>query len=73
MSVIEHLKKSIRRFADSIPDQTKANIDAKYNFDKDNNALLETFAYVDSVLNENQDSRNIHDVLKDISEKCKRI
>ena len=44
---MEYIKKIIQQFADSIPEQTKANVDAKHNFDNDNNALLKAFAEID--------------------------
>lgn len=71
---MEHMKEVIKQLAGSIPEQTKANVDAKYNFDKDNKALLEAFANIGIALrDENGDYRNTYDVLKDMSEKYEQL
>lgn len=71
---MEYMKEVIKQLADSVPEQTKANVDAKYNFDKDNKALLEAFANIGIALrDENGDYRNTYDVLKDMSEKYEQL
>lgn len=71
---MEHMKEAIKQLAGSVPEQTKANVDAKYNFDKDNKALLEAFANIGIALrDENGDYRNTYDVLKDMSEKYEQL
>ena len=71
---MEHMKEVIKQLAGSVPEQTKANVDAKYNFDKDNKALLETFANIGIALRDkNGDYRNTYDVLKDMSEKYEQL
>lgn len=71
---MEHMKEVIKQLAGSVPEQTKANVDAKYNFDKDNKALLEAFANIGIALrNESGDYRNTYDVLKDMSEKYEQL
>lgn len=71
---MEHMKEVIKQLAGSVPEQTKANVDAKYNFDKDNKALLEAFANIGIALrDENGDYRNTYDVLKDMSEKYEQL
>ena len=68
------MKEVIEQLAASVPEQTKANIDAKYNFDNDNKALIEAFANIGIALrDENGDYRNTHDVLKDMSEKYEQL
>lgn len=68
---MEHMKEVIEQLVASIPEKTKANVDAKYNFDNDNKALIEAFAEIGIALrDENGEFRNIYDVLKDMSEKC---
>lgn len=68
------MKEVIKQLAGSVPEQTKANVDAKYNFDKDNKALLEAFANIGIALrDENGDYRNTYDVLKDMSEKYEQL
>ena len=71
---MDYMKEVIRKLADSVPEQTKANVDAKYNFDKDNNTLIESFAKIGIALrDENGDYRNTYDVLKDMSEKYESL
>lgn len=71
---MDYMKKVIKQLADSVPEQTKANADAKYNFDKDNNALIESFEKIGIALrDENGDYRNTYDVLKDMSEKYESL
>lgn len=71
---MDYMKEVIRQLAASVPEQTKANVDAKYNFDKDNNALIEAFAKIGIALrDENGDYRNTYDVLKDMSEKYESL
>lgn len=71
---MEHMKEVIKQLAGSVPEQTKANVDAKYNFDKDNKALLKAFANIGIALrDENGDYRNTYDVLKDMSEKYEQL
>lgn len=71
---MEHMKEVIKQLAGSVPEQTKANVDAKYNFDKDNKALLEAFANIGIALrDENGDYRNTYDALKDMSEKYEQL
>lgn len=68
------MKELIKKIADSVPEQTKANVDARYNFDKDTEGLIEAFAKVGIALkNENGDFRNTSDVLKDMSEKYEQL
>lgn len=71
---MDYMKEVIEQLAASVPEQTKANVDAKYNFDKDNNALIEAFAKIAIALrDENGDYRNTYDVLKDMSEKYEQL
>ena len=68
------MKEVIEQLLASVPEQTKANVNAKYNFDKDNNALIDAFAKIGVALkDENGDYRNTYDVLKDMSEKYKQL
>lgn len=68
------MEEVIKQLADSVPEQTKANVDTKYNFDKDNKALIEAFAKIGIALrDENGDYRNTYDVLKDMSEKYEQL
>ena len=68
------MREVIKQLAGSVPEQTKANVDAKYNFDKDNKALIEAFAKIDiALIDENDDYHNTYDVLKDMSEKYKTV
>lgn len=71
---MDYMKEVIKQLAASVPEQTKANVDAKYNFDKDNNALIKAFAKIGiSLRDENGDYRNTYDLLKDMSEKYERL
>ena len=71
---MEYMKEVIEKLVASVPEQTKANVGAKYNFDKDNKALLEAFANIGIALrDENGDYRNTYDVLKDMSEKYEQL
>lgn len=71
---MEYMEELINKFVNSIPEQTKANVDAKYNFDKDNKALIESFAKIGVALrDENGDFRNTYDVFKDMSEKYEQL
>ena len=71
---MEHMKEVINKLVDSIPEQTKANVDAKYSFDKENKVLIESFAKIGVALrDENGDFRNTYDVLKDMSEKYEQL
>lgn len=68
------MKEVIKQLANSIPEQTNESIDTKYNFDKDNKALIEAFAKIGiSLRDENGDFRNTYDVLKDMSEKYEQL
>lgn len=40
---MEYIKELIKKFANSVPEQTKANVNAKYNFEEDNKTLFEAF------------------------------
>jgi len=71
---MEYIKEIIEKLAASVPEQTKANAEAKYNFDNDNKALIEAFAEIGIALrDENGDYRNTYDVLKDMSEKYEQL
>lgn len=71
---MNYMEEVIKQLADSVPEQTKANVDTKYNFDKDNKALIEAFAKIGIALrDENGDYRNTYDVLKDMSEKYEQL
>ena len=71
---MDYMKEVIEQLLASVPKQTKANVNAKYNFDKDNNALIDAFAKIGIALkDENGDYRNTYDVLKDMSEKYKQL
>ena len=71
---MDYMKAVIEQHLASVPEQTKANVNAKYNFDKDNNALIDAFAKIGIALkDENGDYRNTYDVLKDMSEKYKQL
>ena len=68
------MKEVIEQLAASVPEQAKANVDAKYNFDKDSNALINAFANIGIALrDENGDYRSTYDVLKDMSEKYEQL
>ena len=72
--MMDNMKEVIEQLLASVPEQTKANVNAKYNFDKDNNALIDAFAKIGIALkDENGDYRNTYDVLKDMSEKYKQL
>lgn len=71
---MEHMKEVIEKLAGSVPEQTKANADAKYNFDNDNKALIEALDSVGiSLRDENGDYRSLCDVLKDMGEKYEQL
>ena len=71
---MDYMKEVIEQLLASVPEQTKANVNAKYNFDKDNNALIDAFAKIGIALkDENGDYRNTYNVLKDMSEKYKQL
>ena len=71
---MDYMKEVIEQLLASVPEQTKTNVNAKYNFDKDNNALIDAFAKIGIALkDENGDYRNTYDVLKDMSEKYKQL
>ena len=71
---MEYMEEVIKKLAGSVPEQTKANANAKHNFDNDNKALIEAFAKIGIALrDENGDYRNTHDVLKDMSEKYEQL
>lgn len=71
---MEYMKELIKKLAAYVPEQTKANVDAKHNFDKDTKGLIEAFATVGIALrDENGDYRNTCDVLKDMSEKYEQL
>ena len=71
---MEYMKEVIERLAGSVPEQIKANVDAKYSFDNDNRALIEAFSKIGIALrDENGDYRNTQDVLKDMSEKYEQL
>ena len=71
---MDYMKEVIEQLLTFVPEQTKANVNAKYNFDKDNNALIDAFAKIGIALrDENGDYRNTYDVLKDMSEKYKQL
>ena len=71
---MDYMKEVIEQLLASVPEQTKANVNTKYNFDKDNNALIDAFAKIGIALkDENGDYRNTYDVLKDMSEKYKQL
>ena len=71
---MDYMKEVIEQLLASVPEQTKANVNAKYNFDKNNNALIDAFAKIGIALkDENGDYRNTYDVLKDMSEKYKQL
>lgn len=71
---MEYMKEVIKQLANSIPEQTNESIDTKYNFDKDNKALIEAFAKIGiSLRDENGDFRNTYDVLKDMSKKYEQL
>lgn len=64
------MEEAIKQLSDSVSEQTKENIDVKYNFDKDNKALIEAFAKIGiSLKDENGDFISTYDALKKISEK----
>lgn len=72
--IMEYMKEVIKKLTGSVPEQTKENVNAKYNFDKDTNALIESFAKIGIALrDENGDYRNTYDVLKDMSEKYEQL
>lgn len=71
---MEYMKELIKKLADSVPEQTKANVDARYNFDKNTKGLIEAFTKVGIALrDENGDFRNTSDVLKDMSKRYEQI
>ena len=70
VKIMEYMEELIKKLAGSVPEQTKINVDARYNFDKDTKALIEAFAKIGVAFrDENGDFRNTYDVLKDMSEK----
>lgn len=71
---MEYMKEVIQKLAGSVPEQTRANADSKYNFDNDTKALIEAFAKIGIALrDENGDFRKTGDVLKDMSEKYEQL
>lgn len=71
---MEHMKEVIEQLVGAVPEQTKANVDAKCKFEEDNKALLEAFKNIGIALrDENGDYRNTYDVIKDMSEKYEQL
>ena len=71
---MEYMEELIKKLAGSVPEQTKANVEVRYNFDKDTKGLIEAFAKIGVVLrDENGDFRNTHDVLNDMTEKYEQL
>lgn len=71
---MDYIKEVIEQLAASVPEQTKANVNAKYKFEEDNKALVEAFGKIGIALrDENGDYRNTYDVLKDMSEKYEQL
>lgn len=71
---MEYMKELIKTLAGSVPEQTKTNVDARYNFDKNTKGLIEAFAKIGIALrDENGDFRNTYDVLKDMSKKYEQL
>lgn len=61
---MEYIKEVIEQLAGAVPEQTKANVNAKYKFEEDNKALFEAFKNIDIALRDkNGDCRNTYDVL----------
>ena len=68
------MKEVIKQLAGAVPEQTKANVDAKCKFEEDNKVLIEAFKNIGIVFrDENGDYRNTYDVLNDISEKYEQL
>ena len=71
---MEYMKEVIEKLAASVPEQTKANANSKYDFDKDNKVLIDAFTKTGIALkDENGDYRTTCDVLKDMSEKYEQL
>lgn len=71
---MDYMKEVIEQLAASVPEQTKANVNAKYKFEEDNQALVEAFGKIGIALrDENGDYRNTYDVLKDMSQKYEQL
>lgn len=71
---MEYMKAVIKQLAGAIPEQTKANVDAKYKFEEDNKTLIKAFKNIGIALrDENGDYRNTCDVLKDMGEKYEQL
>ena len=71
---MDYMKELIKKLTDSVPEQTKANVDARYNLDKDTKGLIEAFAKVGIALgDEDGNFRDTYDVLKDMREKYEQL
>ena len=47
---MKHMKEIIKQLANSVPEETKANVNSKYNFDNDNKALIAAFAESNAIV-----------------------
>lgn len=66
------LKETIAKLADSIPLQTKANIDTKYKFETETNELINAFAKLDIALTDNNgEYRSTENVLNDLAQRSR--
>ena len=64
------LQRAIYKLAESVPSQTKANLDAKYKFENENDELLKAFFDLGVALtDDNGEYRSTSDVLNDLAEK----
>lgn len=71
---MEYMKEVIEQVAGAVPEQTKANVDSKHNFDNDSRALIAALAKIGIAFrDENGGYRNVYDILKDISEKYEQL
>lgn len=65
-----YIKEAIKRLASSVPSQTKVNVDAKHQFEKETNELMNVLVKLDiAATDENGEFRPTSDILKDIAEK----
>lgn len=68
------MEELIKKLVSSVPEQTKINVDSRYNFDKNTTALIEAFAKIGIAFrDENGDFRNTNNVLKDMNEKYQQL
>lgn len=69
----DSLQKAIYKLAASVPSQTKANLDAKYKFEKETDELIKAFGLSATLIGENDKHRSTEYVLNNLVKKWKDI